>query len=233
VAGFDDPVLAISLSALAIEGVILAIALGAAWLLPGSPRERLGWMRGRLGVPSVALLAAGLLGLSHALDALLALSGLLERSGLAAFARTLHGARGLPLVVAALAIGFAPALAEELLCRGVLQRSLVARLGAAPGILLAALAFGAIHVEPIHAVFAVPLGVYLGLAGHLAGSVWVPIACHAVNNLTAVGVAAWTGMTVAASPGDVGAGLAVAAAALLIVASRQRGLQPTAGSDDG
>ena len=115
----------------------------------------------------------------------------------------------------------------------MLQRSLVARLGAAPGILLAALAFGAIHVEPIHAIFAVPLGVYLGLAGHLAGSVWVPIACHAVNNLAAVGMAAWTGTTVSASPVDVGLGLAVAAAALLVVGARERGLQPTASSDDG
>jgi membrane protease YdiL (CAAX protease family) len=190
-------------------------------------------VRGRLGGVSIAVLAAGMLGLSQALDSLLTLSGLLEGSGLAAFARTLHGARGLPLVGAAVAIGLLPALSEELLCRGLLQRSLVARLGAAPGILLAALAFGAIHVEPIHATFAVPLGVYLGLAGHLAGNVWVPIACHAVNNLFAVGVAAATGVDDAASRADVVLGVAVAAAALAFVARRTRGLQPTPGSDDG
>jgi membrane protease YdiL (CAAX protease family) len=228
-----DPILTIALSSLVVESILLTLALAAALLLPGPPRERLGWVRGRLGVAMVAVLAVGMLGLSHALDALLALSGLLEQSDLAGFARTLHGARGLPLAAAILAIGLVPALAEELLFRGVLQRSLVARLGAVPGIGLAAVAFGAIHVEPIHATFAVPLGVYLGLAGYLAGNVWVPVACHAVNNLAAVAAAVVQGATVTASPADVALGVAVAAAALGFVSTRVRGLQPTLGSDDG
>jgi hypothetical protein len=228
-----DPVLSLSLSSLAIETILLTFAVCVAQLLPGAPRERLGLVPPRLGPARIALLAAGLLGLSHALDAMLAMTGLLERSDLASFARTLDGARGLPLVAAALAFGLAPALAEELLCRGLLQRSLAARLGPASGIALAALAFGALHVEPIHAGFAVPLGAYLGLSGHLARSVWVPIACHAVNNLVAVGVAAAQGPTSAASPVDVALGLAVAAAAIALVAHRRPGLQPARGSVDG
>lgn len=230
----SEPMFALSLSSVAIELVILGLALGAALLAPGTPRERLGLVRGRLGALETAALAAGTLGLSHALDALLALSGLLEQSGLADFARSVQGARGLPLAAGALAIGLAPALAEELLCRGVLQRSLVPRLGAAPAIGLAALVFAALHVEPIHAAFALPLGAYLGVAGYWSGSVLAPIACHAVNNLVALGMAAQHGPTVSATPGDVAAGALLAAAALAWV--RRRGaqrLQPAAGSDDG
>lgn len=229
----DDPVLALSLYAAAVEAIILVFCVMVAVLLPGRPRERLGLVAPRLDGVSIAVLAAGTVALSHALDALLDVSGLLERSGLAAFARTLDGARGLPLVAAVVTIGLLPALSEELLCRGLLQRSLVARLGAAPGIALAALAFGAIHIEPIHATFAVPLGVFLGLAGHLAGSVWVPIACHAANNLVAVGLAAAIGLDAAASPAEVVLGVAIAVAALAFVAIRTRGLQPATGSDDG
>jgi membrane protease YdiL (CAAX protease family) len=230
----SEPLLALSLSSLAIELVILALALGAALLAPGAPRERLGLVRGRLGALETAVLVAGTLGLSHALDALLELSGLFEQSGLADFARSAQGARGLPLAAGALAIGLAPALAEELLCRGVLQRSLLPRLGAAPAVLLAALVFSALHVDPIHAAFAFPLGAYLGVAGYWSGSVLAPIACHAVNNLVALGVAAQRGAAVSATPADVAAGALLAAAALAWVGRRGgRRLQPAAGSVDG
>lgn len=229
-----EPVLALSLASVAIELVILGVAVAAALLAPGSPRERLGLVRWRIEGIEAAALAAGTLGLSHALDALLALSGLGEKSGLAEFARSLEGARGLPLAAAALAIGLLPALAEELLCRGVLQRTLVPRLGAAPAILLAALAFGALHLHPIHGAFAALLGAYLGVVGHWSGGVLAPIACHAVNNLAAVGQAVTQGPTLSASPADVARGLALATLALGWVGWRRaRRLQPGPGSVDG
>lgn len=229
----DEPVLALSLASAAVELCIAGVALAAALYAPGAPRERLGLVRSRLGAREIAALALGTLGLSHALDATLALSGLYEQSSLADFARSVHGARGLPLAAAVLAIGLAPALAEELLCRGVLLRSLVPRVGAAPAIGLSALAFGALHLEPVHGAFALLLGVYLGLAGYWSGSVVTPIACHAVNNLFALGVSVQGGPTLWASAADVAAGFLLALAALAWVRGRrQSGLQPRPGSVD-
>jgi membrane protease YdiL (CAAX protease family) len=229
-----DPVLALSAAAAGVELLLLALAVAAALFASGAPHERLGLVRPRLRAREIAALAVGTLGLSHALDALLALSGLYAESALAGFARSVHGARGLPLLAALLSIGLLPALAEELLCRGLLQRSLLPRLGAAPAILISALAFGALHVEPIHASFAVLLGAYLGLAGHWSGSVLAPLACHAANNLAALGVAVRSGPSLSGSPGDLALGLLLAAAALgWVLRRRQAGLQPGASSDDG
>jgi membrane protease YdiL (CAAX protease family) len=226
-------VLGLSLSSVALEGILLAFAVAAALALPGDPRVRLGLVRTRLGALEIAALAAGTLGLSNALDGLLSLSGLMEESGLASFARILEGVRGPSLAAALLAFGVVPGIAEELLCRGVLQRSLRDRFGALASIGLAAIAFAAIHVQPIHALFAFPLGLYLGVAGHWSASVLAPVVCHAVNNLVAVGSAVAQGPTTSSSPGEVAVGLAVAAVALAWVARRRRGLQPPAGSVDG
>jgi membrane protease YdiL (CAAX protease family) len=235
VSAAGDDVIALSLASAAIETLIAALAVAAALCASGDPRERLGLPRTRFGAAPTALLIVGTLGLSHALDAVLTLSGLYEESALADFARSLHGARGLPLLAAAIGIGLLPGIAEELLCRGLLQRSLLPRLGAPAAIGLSALAFGALHVEPLHASFAFVLGAYLGLAGHWSGGVRVPIACHAANNLFAVVVSARFGPTPWVSPLDVAAGLALAAAALALTARlRPRsGLQPAPGSVDG
>jgi membrane protease YdiL (CAAX protease family) len=229
-----DPVLVLAAAASAIELVLVALAVSIALLAPGSARARLGLLRPRLGASDTLVLVAGTLGLSHALDALLALTGLYEGSELAAFARSMHGTRGLPLALALLAIGLLPAVAEEILCRGVLQRSLVPRLGAAPGVAVAALVFGLLHVEPVHAGFAVLLGLYLGAMAWASGSVWTPIACHAVNNVAATLGAAFGGPSVPGSPAQVALGLCVAAGALAFVWRRFRmGLQKLPGSDDG
>lgn len=230
-----DAVLSLALASAAVESVLAAFACALALFAPGPPRERLGLVPARLGPGPTALLALGTLGLSHALDALLALSGFYERSALADFARSIQGARGLPLLAAALCIGLLPAIGEELLCRGFLQRSLLPRTGAAAAIAISALAFGALHLEPVHASFAVLLGVYLGVAGYWSGSVWTPIVCHAVNNLFAIGASAALGPTSRASPANAAAGLLLAAAALFWTARlRPRpALQPVPGSDDG
>ena len=188
----DDPLLALCRASLRAELAIGTIALAGA-LLAGPPvARRLGLSRvdPGLGGHGLGWLVLGTLALSHALDAALALTGLGEQSALAHFPALLAGARGERLLVALVALGLAPAVAEELLCRGLLQRALVARIGPGFGIGLAAAVFGALHLEPIHAGFALLLGLYLGAAAHWAGHTWAAIVCHGVNNLTAVGLAA-------------------------------------------
>ena len=49
-----------------------------------------------------------------------------------------QGAHGLPLLAAAFALAVVAPLAEVLLCRGLIQRSLAARIGAVPALVLPA-----------------------------------------------------------------------------------------------
>jgi membrane protease YdiL (CAAX protease family) len=164
-----------------ISFAALAVLVGLAQR--GSLHDRLGLVRGRLGPAQLALGILGTLALSGALQFAVDALGLtpgsaLERLGdLAA-----QGAARPGLLLAAFAV--APALAEELLCRGVLQRSLSRGLGAL-SIPAAALAFAALHLDPVHAPAAFALGCYLGALAWIGGTTWLPIACHFANNLAA------------------------------------------------
>lgn len=226
-----------SLEAMAGRGLGLEIFLGiaafaGAALFAGSAWERLGLRRGRLSVGQVALLVAGTLGASLALDGLLDLTGLKEHSSLGEFARRISGIRGPTLLLAVLAFGIAPGVSEELLCRGLIQRGLVRRFGAPVGILLASAMFGALHVEPIHAASAAALGLYLGAASHLAGGIRASITCHTVNNLVALGTGAFLpGMDAGGLPA-VCAGGAAALGALWLV-WRRGGSPPRLWHEDG
>jgi membrane protease YdiL (CAAX protease family) len=169
---------------LSVEAFFAGLALLLALRLGGSLRERLGLVRARVG-PSVLVLGAiGTLALSGALrfavDALaLHAGGSLERlSDTAA-----RAAPTSPLLVLA-AFALAPPLGEELLCRGVLQRSLARAMGAW-SIPAAALAFAVLHLDVVHSPAAFLLGAYLGALAWLAGSTWLAIACHFANNAVA------------------------------------------------
>ena len=52
------------------------------------------------------------------------------------------------------------------------------------------LIFSAAHLDPIHVLGVIPLGVWLGAIAWRAGSVWPAMFCHAVNNAVAVAAAA-------------------------------------------
>jgi membrane protease YdiL (CAAX protease family) len=191
VSSADDLLIALCRDAFRAELAIAAIAIAGA-LLFGRPTQRLGLSPGlgRIGGRGLGWLALGTLALSHALDALRSLSGFGDQGPLAVFPELLAGARGPRLLLALGALGLTPAIAEELLCRGLLQRALVRRWGPGIGISLAALTFGALHIDPVHGTFAALLGLYLGASAHWAGNTWAPIACHATNNLAAVGLSA-------------------------------------------
>ncbi len=234
----------LALAGLGIEAGLVLIALSGALLSSRPLAESLGLLRSKMSGSRLLLLVAGTLALSHALDCLLELSGLLEHSALEGFKETLDGARGSDLALALLAMAIAPALGEELLCRGWIQRSLEPRLGAAPSVSVAALIFGALHLDPVHALFALFLGLYLGTIASWAGSTWPSILCHGVNNTLAVLLAA--GLPDGPPHGAVGAVLGLALAAGVLMVSRPRRgqqgaapahpvqptLQPEARSDD-
>ena len=97
------------------------------------------------------------------------------------------GIRGRTFWLALLGLGLAPGIAEELLCRGLVQRGLRAEPGRARG-------GGCSPRSSSERCTSIPctrpspplLGLYLGILCHLAGSVRAAIACHAANNLCAV-----------------------------------------------
>lgn len=88
---------------------------------------------------------------------------------------------GLILLVALL-----PGVAEELLFRGYLQTRLVERWPPLLAIGVSAIIFSAAHLDPLHALGVLPLGLWLGAVAWCAGSVWPAVLCHAANNTLAV-----------------------------------------------
>jgi membrane protease YdiL (CAAX protease family) len=222
----------LAIQSLGLEIFLAGVALAAAAGTPNGLHARLGLGPLRIRVGSCALLVLGTLALSHGIDGLLELTRLREQSPLAGMDLALAGARGSELVLALVGIGLAPGIAEELLFRGLVQRGLARHLGPAAAICLAAVLFGAFHGPPVYAASTAVLGLYLGIAAHLAGGVRAAIACHTANNLLAVAVAArWPGL---APEGAASAllGFAAAFACLWCVARRApaAGLE---GSRDG
>jgi membrane protease YdiL (CAAX protease family) len=207
----SDLLIRLTLGALGAELLLVAVAIGGALLGGPRPWRRLGLGVGpsRLGPRGLALLVLGTLALSHALDGCLRMSGLADQTILGELPHIVAGERGGRLLLVLAALGLAPAVAEELLCRGLVQRALTARFGAGIGIAAAASVFGVLHVDPIHGVLAAVLGLYLGLAAHWAGNSWVPIVCHAANNLAAVGLSA-TAIDPPGGPASIVIGLGLA-----------------------
>lgn len=89
-----------------------------------------------------------------------------------------------PILIGAMALG--PAIAEELVFRGVIGRRLIAEWGTIPGVLLTSLFFAAAHVSPAHALGTIPIGILLHWLYLKTKSIWIPIIVHFCNNLLAI-----------------------------------------------
>lgn len=87
------------------------------------------------------------------------------------------------LLVAILVIGVIPAIGEEVLFRGVLQRNFSYWTGNIHvGIWLAAILFSAIHVQFLGFFPRMLLGALFGYIYVWSGNIWAPIFAHFVNN---------------------------------------------------
>jgi len=172
---------------LGIEIGLAALATAIAFALPGPVPRRLGLSAGRLSIGAVIALAIGTLGLSQAIDAAVSLTlpRALEHSVVRGIARGLAGPRGMDYALSLIGTVIGPAIGEELLCRGLLQRALVRWIHPAAAVAIASLVFGKLHQEAMHATIAACLGLYLGLAAYRSDSTRPAIACHAANNFGA------------------------------------------------
>ncbi|NQZ96030.1 MAG: CPBP family intramembrane metalloprotease [Myxococcales bacterium] len=225
----SDPLEALVVSAVGFEVLFAMLAFAGAAQHP-SPVRRLGLQPGRMSAGWVVAAAIGTIGLSQALDWTLEWLGVREQSVLADLDDMLRGANGRALWFSVVGLGLIPAFGEELLCRGLLQRGLAERYGALLAVVASAAFFGALHLEWIQGGSAFVLGLYIGTVAHLAGSIRPAIACHAANNLVAVGVgsldfAGFTGFgAVGTSLATAATGMTVAALALALVVWHMRRL---------
>lgn len=86
-----------------------------------------------------------------------------------------------------LLIAIIPALGEELLFRGLLQRIFIEWTKSSHwGIWISAIVFSAIHLQFFGFLPRLFLGVFFGYLLEVTGSLWLPIAAHFINNLTGV-----------------------------------------------
>lgn len=108
--------------------------------------------------------------------------------------KVLIGSSSIPeLIFVILVIGLVPAVAEEILFRGLIQRSFEQGLGRARGLLLTALIFAIYHLNPFSFIPLIGLGLYLGFLVSRSNSIWVSVAAHFYNNCFAC-VAVYLGM---------------------------------------
>ena len=98
-----------------------------------------------------------------------------------------------PLDVAGilLVVTIVPAICEETLFRGYIQRLLRGRLSAAWAVGISAVLFAGVHAEPLGFLSRVALGVGLGVAYERTGSLRLPMVIHASHNLISSLLFSW------------------------------------------
>ncbi len=167
------------------QGALMVLALGAAWRSEVALPARLGLVRPVLGVGPLLLAVLATVALSfladqvgrHAFD---------DLGGAQAWLRQrVSGATMVEAIEIAVWLTLAPAVAEELVFRGYVQTRLLQTWSAPAAIAFTAVAFAALHVDPVHVVMVLPVGLWLGVLAWRARSVWPAVLAHAVNNLLA------------------------------------------------
>jgi membrane protease YdiL (CAAX protease family) len=85
-----------------------------------------------------------------------------------------------------LVVAVIPALCEETLFRGFVQKSFEQKLKPFWSIFITALFFGLYHFNPYGLLPLIALGAYFGFAAYASNSIFVPMILHFINNLLAV-----------------------------------------------
>lgn len=99
----------------------------------------------------------------------------------------LSGNTGVDLFWNLLVIALIPAMGEELLFRGIIQRQFVELAGNRHvGVVLTAFLFSALHMQFFGFLPRFVLGLVLGYVYQWSGSLWLPVLAHLFNNALAV-----------------------------------------------
>lgn len=85
-----------------------------------------------------------------------------------------------------LVIAFVPAICEEAMFRGFIQRSFEFKVKPFWAAFITAVFFGVYHFNPYALIPLVGLGFYFGYAAYTSNSIFIPVFLHFLNNFTAV-----------------------------------------------
>jgi membrane protease YdiL (CAAX protease family) len=175
-----DPTVFILLAACGQVAFLLA-AIVPAWLSPVPLRERLGLVPTKLAWPVYPLTTLGSMfplaigmALGYALTLVLPADDSVQK-----LFDNMQLWHALPFV---LFIAFVPAVSEELLFRGYMQRRLLERWTPFWAVGVTSVIFAIMHVTPHAIVALLPVAIYFGIVGWRAGSVLPTICCHAWIN---------------------------------------------------
>jgi uncharacterized protein len=187
----------------AVTGAILLLAT-LAFARPLT-RARLRLVRGRGGLETDVAASLGAVALAQVLDSLTRLAGVFPDSTLAKFEQAMAGASGPLLLLALVMVGPVTGFIEELFFRGFMQTRLAERWRPWVAVLVTSICFGLFHLDPVHAVVAFGLGLWLGFVSVRADSLRPAVVAHVVNNLLATGLAA-AGIVASGTPLTIGLG---------------------------
>jgi membrane protease YdiL (CAAX protease family) len=168
------------------EASLIVASLLAGRLSGEPPWVRLRTARGRLSWRDVGLAVLGLLALGEAFDLCLVLLGARYWGALGFFHEATARMSGVTIVLMLLVAGPVAAGAEELFFRGFVQTRLAARFRRRPAIGITAAGFALFHLDPVHAGFALAVGLFLGWLTELAGSIRPAIGAHLANNVVSL-----------------------------------------------
>ena len=102
-------------------------------------------------------------------------------------------AETIPQLFRSLLVGaVVPAVCEEFLFRGLLQRSLEERLSPVKAIVITSAIFAVIHLNIIEIIPLFAIGLLLGYAAYQSRSLYLPIILHFLNNAAAITVMYFT-----------------------------------------
>jgi membrane protease YdiL (CAAX protease family) len=170
-----------------------AVALGAAALSREPWRARLGLHSGRLPRWTWPLFLLGTPVIGWFSSLIMSRFTAEPSEQLKMFERMFQFHSTSSLVVLLLLVSVLPGFVEEMLFRGYLQRRLLTRLSAVTSIGICSAFFAAAHMDPMHAVAVLPLGIWLGVVAWRADSVWPAIFGHMGNNGFAIVMATLMG----------------------------------------
>jgi membrane protease YdiL (CAAX protease family) len=88
-------------------------------------------------------------------------------------------------VVVVFTVALVPAVSEELLFRGLVQRSIEQAVGGMRGAIMTGVIFGAYHLNPFNIVPLVALGVYFGFIVFRSKNITLAVSAHFFNNFIA------------------------------------------------
>jgi membrane protease YdiL (CAAX protease family) len=97
-----------------------------------------------------------------------------------------HAASPVELVFVIIVVAIVPSIVEEMLFRGLIQKTFEQLMSPVVSAILAGTIFGLFHMNPFELVPLIGLGVFFGLLRYRSQSLVVPIISHFLNNLMAI-----------------------------------------------